>query len=600
MGKKTTDIRLDKTDKIYIPAKAEPDSITSDDVTSEFDLLSEMENNLSSIADDYPSLAEKSNQAETRTADLKAILDISQTINSSLVLDDILQKVMKYAIELLQAERGFLMLLDEAGELQFKTVHNISREVLHQEDFKISNSIANDVARNGISVYTSDAQADEKYSKQKSIAELNLRSIMCVPLKIKDKIIGVVYLDNSTEAKIFLQSDLYLFELLAEQASTAIENAKLYENLLGLKRYNENVVNQTPVGIVVINKDFQIMSLNDAAFKILTTADKQNEAHRQNSRNISFLELICSDSRKYWSHNVQDAFDTSKAFEDPRYYYKLPSENEKVLSIKISPLQIEPHNSQGLIIAIEDITEKMVLENYVMLSEKLVAKGEMAASIGHELNNHLAIISNSAELMVRNMDRKKYDKLEHNAEAIVSNITKIKRFTDGLMDFSRLEKDVVYYELRKLIEDLLFSIKPQKALHNTKFEVNISHQLPQVQIDVGQIQQVLLNCIYNSADAINSVPGQPGKITIQAALSETDNQTVILKLSDNGPGIDPLNMVKIFEPGFTTKEKGHGLGLVNCRRIIENHYGSINIHSEPGVETTFTISLPVNQPKTDS
>lgn len=599
MGKKTTDIRLDETEKIMVPVNTEPERSTSDDITSEFDLLSEMEDGLSSIAEDYPSLAEKSNQAETRTADLKAILDISQTINSSLVLDDILQKVMKYAIELLQAERGFLMLLDEAGELQFKTVHNISREVLHQEDFKISNSIANDVARNGISIYTSDAQADEKYSKQKSIAELNLRSIMCVPLKIKDKIIGVVYLDNSTEAKIFLQSDLYLFELLAEQASTAIENAKLYENLLGLKRYNENVVNKTPVGIVVINKDLDIMSLNDAAFRILTPADKQNEAHRQTSRNAMYLNLVCDESRKYWKRNIEDAFEGGKAFEDPRYYYKLPNENEKVLSIKISPLEIEPHNTQGLIIAIEDITEKMMLENYVMLSEKLVAKGEMAASIGHELNNHLAIISNSAELMMRNIARKKYDKLDNNAEAIVSNISTIKRFTDGLMDFSRLEKEVVYYELRKLIEDLLFSIKPQKALRNIKFDVKIPHGLPQVQIDVGQIQQVLLNCIYNSADAIKSVPDLAGKISIKAELTGPDQQTVILELSDNGPGIDAESMQKIFEPGFTTKPDGHGLGLVNCKRIIENHHGSIEISSEPGVATTFTIKLPVNQPKTD-
>jgi signal transduction histidine kinase len=597
--KKTVPVNLDITDKIMLPGtRPKKSNAYKNKLSPEFELLAEMENGLSSIEDKYPSLAEKSSLSENRTADLKAILEISQAINSSLVLDDILDKVMKHASELLEAERGFLMLLDEAGELQFKTVHNIARDKLIAGDFRISNSIANKVATTGISVYTSDAQADEKYSKQKSIAELNLRSIMCVPLKIKEKIIGVIYLDNSSEAKVFLQSDLYLFELFAEQASIAIENAKLYENLLMLKKYNESVVNKTPVGIIVINKGYNVTSLNDAAFEILTPPSKRNSSFRRETSGARFFDLLTEDQVNYWERNLRQVFENGRVFEDTRYYYII-DEEQKVLNVKISPLEIETQNSPGLIIAIEDITEKVILENYVILSEKLVAKGEMAASIGHELNNYLAIISNNAELMVRNVKADRPDKLERNANAIIDNISKIKRFTDGLMDFSKLEKEIVPYDIKKLIDDILFSIKPQRKFGKIKFDVEIPHDLPTLEIDVGQIQQVLLNIIYNANEALQSIPDRRGVISIKAYLDESDESRMILKLTDNGPGIQAKNLEKIFEPGFTTKKEGHGLGLVNCKRIIENHHGTITIDSVFNERTTFSIVLPVRQPKTE-
>ena len=597
--KKSNNSKFQSTDKIIIPNKYKKASKKSSQPTEpDLDILSEMEDGLSSIEDEYPALAQKSSQATTRSTDLKAVLEISQAINSSLVLENILQKVMKHAIELLKAERGFLMLLDESGELQFKTVHNISGDKLMGEDFKISNSIANKVAKTGESIYTSDAQADEKYSKQKSIAELNLRSIMCVPLKIKEKIIGVVYLDNSSEAKVFLRSDLYLFELFTEQAAIAIENAKLYENLLRLKRYNENVVNKTPVGIVVVNDKFEVTSLNDAAFDILTPAERKNSGFRKQSSGRSFFEIPAEDQVEFWKKHLLHVVSTGRAFEESRFYYQVDDE-EKVLNLKISPLEIEPQNSSGLIIVIEDTTEKVVLENYVMLSEKLVAKGEMAASIGHELNNYLAIISNSAELLLRNVKKQAYDKIDRNAEAIVESISKIKRFTDGLMDFSKLEKDPVSYDLRKLIEDILFSIKTHENFSRINFELQISHDIPPIEIDVGQIQQVLINGIYNSMEAINGAGIENGRIKIRAynRVAGDQAETVVMEIVDNGPGIEVKHKDRIFEQGFTTKESGHGLGLGNCRRIIESHHGQLSIESMPE-ETVFKIVLPVKQPET--
>jgi transcriptional regulator with GAF, ATPase, and Fis domain len=228
------------------------------------DTLAQMETIFEQVESAQPRLEADEKKSPTsesgrvRRDDLEALLDISKAINSTLVLDDILQMVMRRASKLLRAERGFLMLKDEEDNLQFKTAHNICKESLTKEDFRISMSIANSVAKTGKSIYTSDAQHDERYSKQKSIVELDLKSIMCVPLKSKERIVGILYLDNSSKSNIFLQSDLYLFELFAGQAAMAIENAKLYENLLAMKIYNENVVKKTPVGIVVVDNNLRI------------------------------------------------------------------------------------------------------------------------------------------------------------------------------------------------------------------------------------------------------------------------------------------------------------------------------------------------------
>ncbi|MGB2696653.1 MAG: GAF domain-containing protein, partial [Candidatus Zixiibacteriota bacterium] len=222
------------------------------------DVLEEMDQLLKKAQTAKPRLKSKTRESKLREVDLEILLEVSKAINSTLILDDILQMVMKKSIKLLGAERGFLMLLDSKGNLQFKTAHNICKDSLSKEDLKISMSIANKVAQSGESIYTSDAQKDKRFSKQKSIVELNLKSIMCVPLKSKEKIIGILYLDNSTKKGIFLESDLHLFEVFAGQAAIAIENAKLYEDLLALKVYIENVVNRTPIGIMVVDNNLKI------------------------------------------------------------------------------------------------------------------------------------------------------------------------------------------------------------------------------------------------------------------------------------------------------------------------------------------------------
>ena len=555
--------------------------------------LEEMESLFQKVQTAHPRL-QNNNSGKFKNDDLEALLEVSQAINSSLVLDDILQTVMKKAVSLLRAERGFLMLLDDTGELQFKTAHNISKESLNKEDFRISMSIANKVASNAESTYTSDALNDERFSKQKSILELNLKSIMCVPLKSKEKVVGILYLDNSSKSNVFLQSDLHLFELFAGQAAIAIENAKLYENLLALKIYNENVVSRTPIGLIVVDNSLQITIANQASKEIFKKTGWREESINLSLNQVSILDLIPPEERNKWKKICYQVLYTSQPYEEAKSFYKFEKE-ELVLSLKVSPLQNVENRIMGLILVVEDITDKVLLEKRLIQSEKLVATGEMAASIGHELNNYLTIILNNAELLPLHLKKGELDKATANSKAILESVDTMKRFTDGLMDFSRLETQVEKYDLKNLVEDLLFSLKPQSKFSGIKLNHYFDPELPLLELDGGQIQQVFLNLLNNAAEAIRSKPEEKGEILISCEHKPLEKK-VWVKIEDNGPGIPPENLNRIFEPHFSTKREGHGLGLVTCQKIIKNHTGEIKVESQVGKGTTFLISFPTISP----
>ncbi len=265
-----------------------------------------------------------------------------------------------------------------------------------------------------------------------------------------------------------------------------------------------------------------------------------------------------------------------------------------VLALKISPLSSPADKIIGLILLLEDVTEKAHLEKHLIGSQKLVAKGEMALSIGHELNNYLTIISNNAELLRLNLNRGDQTKVEQHSQAILDSVSTMKRFTDGLMDFSKLESEKVEYDIKRLIEDLLFSIKPQKQFANIKFLTHFDSDLPPLYIDVGQIQQVLLNLLNNGAEAI-AEKGEKSGVVYLTTNYLTDEKIIQIKVTDTGVGMSPEVLNKIFEPHFTTKKSGHGFGLVTCEKIIKNHAGKITVESQPQKGSTFSVTLPVKE-----
>jgi sigma-B regulation protein RsbU (phosphoserine phosphatase) len=164
------------------------------------------------------------------SADRLALLyRISQDFNSSLDLDEVLNRVIDEVIAAVRAERGFLMLRDAAGQLHFRVARGIERHTIEQPQFQVSRSVIVHVAEEGRPLLTSNAQDDAWLKTHRSVAVLGLRSILCVPLQIKGSLLGVIYVDNRLQSGIFQPADLDLLTAIASSAATAIENARLYQ-----------------------------------------------------------------------------------------------------------------------------------------------------------------------------------------------------------------------------------------------------------------------------------------------------------------------------------------------------------------------------------
>jgi serine phosphatase RsbU (regulator of sigma subunit) len=169
------------------------------------------------------------NAAQPSGDRLALLYRLSQTFSSSLDLDEVLNRVMDEVIAATRAERGFTMLREPDGDLTFRAARGMDHETIDDPQFQVSRSVVERVAREGQPVLTSDAQTDDRFSMRLSVVSLGLRSILCVPLKTKDRITGVIYVDNRLHVGIFGAPDLELLTSIASSASISIENARLYQ-----------------------------------------------------------------------------------------------------------------------------------------------------------------------------------------------------------------------------------------------------------------------------------------------------------------------------------------------------------------------------------
>jgi len=204
-------------------------------------------------------------QLKHRESQLGALMGVGRAINSSLGLKRVLEEVMDTLIALMRAERGFLMLRESDGQLSVRIARGIDHINLDEVSFKVSRTIVERVAETGETILTTNAQEDPRFENQMSVAAYQLRSILCAPLKIKNELIGVIYVDNRARAGIFQVQDQNLITAFSDQAAVAIDNARLFDDLQDKNRELEEAYQATLEGWV----------------SALDMRDKETEGHTQ-------------------------------------------------------------------------------------------------------------------------------------------------------------------------------------------------------------------------------------------------------------------------------------------------------------------------------
>jgi len=225
------------------------------------------------------------------------------------------------------------------------------------------------------------------------------------------------------------------------------------------------------------------------------------------------------------------------------------------------------------------------LEKRTMHSERLAAMGQMAAAISHDLRNPLSGIKVAAEYLMRKL-KGQPDAIDiivniHNEVIFANNII------SNILEHASIRKpNFEKASIKKLIEEAILTIAQQGSFNNITIEREISSDLPLLNLDPLQIRQVLTNLLINAAEAMLG----GGEMKINACCEENN---VIVKVIDTGTGIEETHMEKLFEPFFSTKVTGIGLGLAITKEIIENHGGTIEVESKLEKGATFTMSFPV-------
>lgn len=300
-------------------------------------------------------LANNLNQDSIDLQQLRALAETTALVNSILSVDDVLTEVMDIVIALTGAERGYIVLRDDdTGQMTFRIARNRDRETIDEDDFIVSRTIVDYVAETGEAVLTTDAQVDPNFGGSESIIIHALRSILAVPMIVKDRVTGVVYVDNRIKNAVFGNKHLAWLVDFANQAAIAIDNAHLFERvqtalaeITEMKDLMKNVFASIASGVITTDNAGIVTTYNVAAERILTVPGH------------AVLGAPLDGALPLVYHHVRDLLDVITRYgteESLEIEPELPGRGTVNLNLKLTPLRNQGE-TEGVAIVVDDLTE---------------------------------------------------------------------------------------------------------------------------------------------------------------------------------------------------------------------------------------------------
>ena len=401
--------------------------------------------------------------------------------------------------------------------------------------------------------------------------------------------IAVIGLGRTSRGDFLSSEDIEVLESLAGYIGIAIQNAQLYTRLQRqvteferLKEFNENIVESIHIGIFAVDLEDRIESWN-AEMEVMYATPRASALRRPLS--------------EVFSPEFLDEFERLKTEATTHTLYKFrlptPAGEVRTANIAIAPLLTRDFVPVGRIVLVDDITDRVNMEGQLAQAEKLSSIGLLAAGIAHEVNTPLAVISSYAQMLTKHAGAD--PRLSPILEKITQQTFRASEIANGLLNFSRTSTtEFTHLDINLVIRDTLALLEHQMKTSRIKLDVELAPNLPLIRGNQGKLQQVALNLMMNAKDAMFN--RAEGCLRVQ---TEVVGNNVVLRIGDNGSGIEPSHLHKIYDPFFTTKlqpavgqRKGTGLGLSVTYGIMQEHNGKIDVESEPGVGTVFILEFP--------
>ena len=568
-------------------------------------------------------LAEEKNQ-QKQVSRFEALYKVSQILGTSLDLQTVLDQVMDAVIQLTGAERGFLMLHDDDGNLTTKAARNFDREDVSSTELAYSRTVANLVIDSGEATLTTNATEDPRFKGQQSVMSHSLRSIMAAPLMARGRVIGLAYVENRVIAGLFTSEDLETLEALAGQASVAIDNAILFAET------DEKLAKRVDELTLLRRIDLQLnQKLNTQATMRYTLETASRLSHATEGH----LGIVQGDppeimathhytaetnetkSTKEHPIHLQNAYPKSWEAVDNRKTVMFDTGQYGLVTVMIVPILLNKEAIGVVILLREDgnpftseeqeLVERIVTRAAINIENGRLfeavqaadnAKTEFVGIVAHDLKAPMTSIQGYADLLLMNADNLS-EKEQKFLGRISSTVKRMEILVSDLADVSRIESGQFLMESIRVntgtvIEAVRDTITPQIQERNHSYQEDIEDNLPDMFTDYYRLVQVLINLLSNAYKYT------PDGGTITLSVKHTDNR-IQFAIADTGVGLSAEQIKSLGTPfwraedDFTHSQPGTGLGFFITRSLIEQMESQIEISSAVGQGSTFKFSVAV-------
>lgn len=539
-----------------------------------------------------PTLKEKAKSLETllykkelaekelirKNEELLIINRIGRDISQSLNLDTILNRAINNLSRIVGNQGIGIYLVDRKNnELVFTAHKGFSKKFFKLVSrLRIGEGLAGNVATRQVPMayddYTKFPQHIDDVAKKEKI-----KSLLSVPLKTKNKILGVLNI-STKKPYHFTVEEINLISLIGNQIGVAIENARLLEKVKESEKKYKTLVEDINDGYFLC-QDNQVLYTN-SAFLSMHGYDK--------------LEVIGNDFRKFLSEQTVTHVENilsgrSKRNEIPEHLEFLRKHrNGKKLPTELKINLVEFNGKPSVIAIFRDISIRKEMEQKVIENQRLASIGQLTADIAHEIRNPLSSIKTNIQVLSNKLHLQGFNK--RRMEIAVEEILRLDQILQDVLNFSvPVKMQMSLDHLHNIIDRCIGLIHEKIKKTNINVIQKLSGDLPKIKMNTGMIQQVVLNIFLN---AIAAMPDGGHIIIMTQNIPAEDGQMIRLEVMDSGCGIAKDNLKRVFDPFFSTKTQGAGLGLSNVKKIIDAHHGKIEIDSRINQGTSIIITLP--------
>jgi signal transduction histidine kinase len=395
--------------------------------------------------------------------------------------------------------------------------------------------------------------------------------------------------DVFSKASLQLQASYDELKVRADRLAKELAqaNEELQKQLTEKERISNflsNIVQSIRSGILVVAPDNTVALTNELAGELLALEGDPTGSSYD-------AAIAAGPVLNFLQESLEDPNSTSRTVEVEA---GAQSHSRKVLALAFTPVLNRADERVASLLVISDITRLKLLEEQALRTNRLAAMGEMAAQLAHEIRNPLGSIEIFAGLLSRDLKDEQDKKL---ADNIVIGVKSLNSVVTNMLTFTRtVTISPELLDFNDLVRETLGFLEHVLNVQEIKLDMRLSDDVGEMEVDPELVKQILLNLAQNSIAAMESQQNGVLGVASNAVRMEDGRKAVEVRVTDNGCGISPENLSRIFDPFFSTRKSGTGLGLSVVSQIVEKHGGLIIAESEPGNGTTMKFTLPATLP----